>query len=234
MFKLAMTVACAVVAIAAVPALAAAQAPAFGGEAFSKDDPTITNCSADEFGGTIAYEASGTATGNYAGTFVETGTVAVGPEEAPTGRQRVTAASISFTVDSPAGQVSGTKTFVQAGDPNVNVATGRCDFDGVGGSITIFADDLRYSVSIETPDGQSCTQSGGASLQLIDDSSVLADRFAESFLNDLSAPAPVCSGGEPEEPELPASKEDCLDGGWAGYGFRNQGECIAWVIHNLP
>jgi hypothetical protein len=133
--------------------------------------------------------------------------------------------------------VTGTKTFVPAGDPNINVATGRCDFDGVGGSITIFTDDLRYSVTIQTPDGQTCTQSGGASLQVIDDSSVVADTFTERFLNDLSAPAPVCSGGEeppPEEPETPASKDDCRNGGWANYGFKNQGDCIAWVNHNLP
>ena len=149
-------------------------------------------------------------------------------------RQRVTTASISFTVDSPAGQVTGTKTYVPTGDPNVNIATGRCDFDGVGGSITIFSDDLRYSVTIETPDGQTCAQSGGASLQVIDDSSVLADSFSERFLNDLSAPAPVCTGGEPEEPSTPASKDDCRDGGYEQYGFKNQGECIAWVNHNLP
>ena len=236
MLKLSMTVCCVVVALVAVPSLASAQTPppAFGGEALSENDPTITNCAAGSGGGPIAYEASGTATGPYAGTFSETGTVTVGPEEGPTARQRVTAASISFTVDSPAGQVTGTKTFVPAGDPNINVATGRCDFDGAGGSITIFADDLRYSVTIQTPDGQTCTQSGGASLQVIDDSSVLADRFAENFLNDLSAPAPVCTGGEPEEPELPTSKDDCKDGGYADYGFKNQGECIAWVNHNLP
>jgi hypothetical protein len=43
----------------------------------------------------------------------------------------------------------------------------------------------------------------------------------------------VCAGGEPEEPEMPVSKDDCKDGGWALFGFRNQGECIAWVNANL-
>jgi hypothetical protein len=213
--KLAMAAVCAVVAIAAIPSVAAAQTPP------------------PAFGGPIDFEASGTATGPYAGTFTETGRVTIGPEDPVNGRQRVTAAQISFSVDSAAGQVTGTKTYVPTGDPNVNAATGRCDFDGVGGSFTIFSDDLRYSVTIETPDGQTCTQSGGSSLQLIDDSSVLADRFAESFLNDLAAPAPVCAGGEPEEPEMPVSKDDCKDGGWALFGFRNQGECIAWVNANL-
>ena len=33
---------------------------------------------------------------------------------------------------------------------------------------------------------------------------------------------------------MPLSKDDCVDGGYARYGFKNQGECIAWVTHNLP
>jgi hypothetical protein len=233
MLRLAMTVACAVVALSALPATASAAAPAFGGVVLTENDPTITNCAAGEGGGPITYQASGTATGNYSGTFTETGTITLGPEDA-SARQNVTAAAISFSVDSPAGQVTGTKTYVPTGDPNVNTARGRCDFDGVGGSFTIFSDDMRYSVTIQTPDGQTCTQSGNASVQLIDDSSVLADSFVERFFNDLAAPAPVCTGGEPEEPEMPLSKDDCQDGGWAGYGFKNQGECIAWVNHNLP
>jgi hypothetical protein len=236
MLKLAMTVACAVVALAAVPALASAQTPppAFGGEALNESDPTITNCAAGDFGGPIDFEASGTATGPYAGTFAETGRVTIGPASPTNGRQLVTSAQISFAVDSPAGQVTGTKTYVPTGTPGVNDATGRCDFDGVGGSITIFPDDLRYSVTIQTPDGQTCTQSGGSSFQLIDDSSVTADRFAETFLNDVTAPAPVCTGGEPEEPEMPVSKDDCKNGGWSRFMFKNQGECIAWVNLNLP
>ncbi len=171
MFKLAMTVACAVVAFALVPAMASAQTPppSFGGESLTENDPTITNCAAGEGGGPISYEASGTAAGAYPGTFTETGTVTVGPEEGPTLRQRVTSASISFSVDSPVGQVTGTKTYVPTGDPNLNVATGRCDFDGVGGSIKILAHDHRDTLTIQTPGGPTGTHSGGGWLHVIDD-----------------------------------------------------------------
>jgi putative nucleotidyltransferase with HDIG domain len=31
----------------------------------------------------------------------------------------------------------------------------------------------------------------------------------------------------------PQSKTDCLNGGFVGFGFRNQGQCIAWVEHNV-
>jgi hypothetical protein len=250
MLKYSMTVACALLAVALVPAVASAQTapPAFGGERLSENDPTITTCAIGGSGGYLTYEASGTATGPYPGTFTETGRITVGPEEAPTLRQRITTVSIDFAIDtvsidfaidSSVGQVTGTKTFAATGDPNAGVANTKClnDWDGTSGSAFAAADDLRYSVTIQTPDGQTCTQSGGTSLSLVDNSPVLADSLTETFLNDLSAPAPVCTGGEPEpeaEPELPVSKDDCLAGGYARYGFKNQGECIAWVNHNLP
>jgi len=37
---------------------------------------------------------------------------------------------------------------------------------------------------------------------------------------------------EPTDPQnVPATKDDCKDGGWEQYGFSNQGLCIAWVNH---
>jgi hypothetical protein len=32
------------------------------------------------------------------------------------------------------------------------------------------------------------------------------------------------------EPELPTAKEQCKDGGWVAFGFRNQGQCVAFVV----
>jgi hypothetical protein len=237
MLRLAMTIACAVVALAALPAVASAAAPGLGGTTLSESDPTVTNCPVPGDAGTFTYEASGNATGTYAGTFTETGSITVAPYD---GRatQRVTAAQIQFTIDSPTGQVSGTKTYIPVGDPNVNTARATCesDWDGNGGSIFIASDDLRYSATIAAADGTTCTASGPASLSLVDNSSVLSDSFSQTFLNDASAPV-TCTGGEPEpepEPEMPMSKEDCMGGGWQAYGFPNQGQCIAWVNHNRP
>lgn len=28
----------------------------------------------------------------------------------------------------------------------------------------------------------------------------------------------------------PPTKEDCRDGGWRNYGFRNQGQCVRFVV----
>lgn len=33
-------------------------------------------------------------------------------------------------------------------------------------------------------------------------------------------------------PAVPQVKEDCFDGGWATFGFRNQGQCVASVVAN--
>jgi hypothetical protein len=37
----------------------------------------------------------------------------------------------------------------------------------------------------------------------------------------------------PAPPPLPTSKDECKDGGWRQFGFRNQGECVAFV-ESLP
>jgi hypothetical protein len=34
-----------------------------------------------------------------------------------------------------------------------------------------------------------------------------------------------------DAPALPTSKSQCLNGGWRAFGFKNQGQCIAFVNH---
>jgi hypothetical protein len=56
--------------------------------------------------------------------------------------------------------------------------------------------------------------------------------FAETFYNDLSNPTPSCEGGEEPPPAVPTTKEQCKDRGFEDFpalGFRNQGECVAFV-----
>jgi hypothetical protein len=225
--------ACAILMTAALAPAAGAETPppSLGGTLFASSDPEVKTCGAGEGGGSYTYEAAGTTSGAYAGTFTEAGTITVGPEDPTNLRQRVVTVSIGFTIDSPAGQVIGTKSFTQVGDPNVNVASGKCwdRFGVLGGSAFIANDDLRYDATITTPDARTCTQRGPVSLSLTDDSPVLADSFSSQFLNDATAPL-TCTGGEEPPPAGPTSKEDCMDGGWARFEFKNQGECIAFVM----
>lgn len=46
------------------------------------------------------------------------------------------------------------------------------------------------------------------------------------------APAGVAHATEaPGGPTFPTTKEQCKNGGWRDYGFRNQGHCVSWVTH---
>jgi putative nucleotidyltransferase with HDIG domain len=40
-------------------------------------------------------------------------------------------------------------------------------------------------------------------------------------------------GGGQGSGNQPQSKAACMNGGFSGFGFRNQGQCIAWVEHNV-
>jgi hypothetical protein len=35
---------------------------------------------------------------------------------------------------------------------------------------------------------------------------------------------------DPPDPQDPQDKQDCMDGGWEAFGFRNQGQCIRYVV----
>ena len=95
----------------AVPALAAV--PSLQGESFFQAFPSVRTVSCNPLGiSTISMSASGTATGPYPGTFTETITVTIDSAAQP--GMNVAAplltAEASFTIDSPVGQVSGTKS----------------------------------------------------------------------------------------------------------------------------
>jgi hypothetical protein len=214
-----------VVACALAPAaFAQTTAPGLGGTAFDDTTPSVTsgNCAS------YTYEASGPATGSYAGTFTETGTVAMGVPDAMD-RRPITSLNVSFEINSPAGHVVGTRTYV----PGTSTGNVRCEETWDGLLVGTSAQNVRWNATIDLPDGRTCTAQGGSLFTHIVNNPVIADQYDVSFTNDLSNPTAVCDDGgeEPPPPPLePTSKDDCRNGGWATYGFKNQGECIAWVV----
>ena len=74
----------------------------------------------------FSYQVSGPAAGPYPGTFTETSTVTMGPQNIPAGFSNPTALitgwTVSFTITSPAGSVTGTKT-LPAGTTGVGICT---------------------------------------------------------------------------------------------------------------
>ena len=91
--------------------------------------------------------------------------------------------------------------------------------------------------------GGSAVPPGSGYFFHVDDRAPLADRirlellgFVPSFCTDpfLLLPTLISAGDivvidAPAPPPLPTSKEQCKKGGWREFGFRNQGECVAFV-----
>jgi hypothetical protein len=182
--------------------------PTLSGVSFHQDSPTIT--SVDCTGTTnFTYSATGVAAGPYPGTFTETGALTV---------NRLSA---SFTIDSAAGQVTGTKT------ANVGVSCGG-SCAGVaacalaGASYNTLPGQLSstdtYTATIRTAAGTFIdTGLFGAVFYRSADSPL--NGFDSSFASDLVSPTQV----------VPTGEEQCKGGGWRAYGFKNQGRCLQFV-----
>lgn len=183
------------------PAATAATPPGLGGMQLTASSTTILSCNVGDFGGSFTYATTGTATGAYAGTFTETGTVAVGPLDARN-RHPVTALNGTFAIDSPAGAVSGTHQFTAPSSGNAATADCLDGWSGPSASLFAYQNALRYTAAIKTADGAECTAAGPALIGFTQGSSVIRDSFAESFYNDVAAPAPVCEQADETPPTL--------------------------------
>jgi hypothetical protein len=183
--------------------------PTLTGESFHEDLPTITGLSCS-FREQLGYSSTGTATGPYPGTYTETGDIASIEFIA------------TFTIDSPVGKVTGTKT----GGGGVNCAAesecfsaADCDdefaaFDTAGDS---------YQATITVPGGGTFSDNGlfdGAFYHSANHDSP-NDGFDSSFQSTLSSPTFVG----------PVKIAQCRHDGWAQFGFTNMGRCVAFVRH---
>jgi hypothetical protein len=192
----------------------AATAPTLTGESFHQDRAAITwaDCRTEI---TFGYRATGTATGPYPGTFVETGTVGF-PLHA------------TFTIDSPVGKVTGTKV-ADIGRSCVTdyVCNGlaECANSAVGYNTNPsgFADSDTYEATIKTPSGDFSDHGlWGAALYHTSKGDQSYDGFNASFQSALQSPVKL----------FPTTLSDCRNGGWQNFGtFENQGDCIRAVLH---
>ena len=186
--------------------------PTLSGESFHQDTPTITSSTCTETESRGTFEASGTATGPYPGTFQETGSYLVTADES--GQVTSYDLTMSFTIDSPLGRVTGTKHSTNFGS--------SCSFLVTDGPFTFntdpsgFIDTDGYNVKILTASGAFFDTGLFQAFLYPSD----LGGFTERFESQLAAPQQL----------LPTSKAQCKNGGWKQFGFKNQGQCIAFVI----
>lgn len=194
------------------------------------------NCSIDEAQGTgtISYTATGHATGPYPGTFTETGTFTLGdapPDATLPGQRTITSFTAEFEIDSPATgtRITGTKSaenlsllarcYELQGGIFPGTTQVRIAVPGAGET----PDAVTYEATIETSTGTFADR--GTSFVLLrevrysdgETSGELAE-FSEGYVSSLLQPTP-----------LGLTKEQCDDGGYARFGFKNHGDCVSFV-----
>jgi hypothetical protein len=175
----------------------------------------------DLSGGSFTFTVTGVATGPYAGPFEESGSFTLGPLDTVGARALLTFSS-AFSVDSPTGHVTGTKSL--RGSPFVEAGNCQQDSAGPPGGNQIIGS-LLYTAQIETSDGVFMDR-GHANVVARDTEpnqpAPFENFFSEPFVSDLSAPEPVA----------PTSADQCKKNGWksfTGLAFKNQGDCVSYV-----
>jgi hypothetical protein len=229
-----MVVAGSAVLLLALGAAAAAGAagPGLSGETFSQTVPLQVTRTCDPSGNsTITFTAQGTAAGPFAGTFTETGSLTLGPQNLPqvipgslftVNAGQVLTFDAHFTIDSPAGQVSGDKTVVVAdpGNQAACVVAGSALVDlGLGEETCTNVDNatailpaLEYTATIHTT--TTSQDNGGSTAQLsqfIADCPLAGSRnqssFQEAFFSTtpLDTPGRASGGGMIASPRGPVT-----------------------------
>ena len=189
------------------PSAAAQAPPTLTGETLTgAPGQTTVNCQGNLSAFTITWSVSGVATVPYPGTFTETGRHTSGP-----GADVIEA---EFQIESPLGNVVGTKRFFPPGAAS-SLACGNPLGTGTFSLMT-------YEATITTPDGHFADRGRADTFVLTTQPGSGNGTFQETFLSDLGEPLPT-------QPTRPTDKDQCKDGGYAAFGFRNQGDCVSFV-----
>lgn len=168
---------------------------------------------------TISYSVEGTAFGPYPGTFTEVGTVTIG--QTPTGNfilgfpiKQVTTLEAFFTIDSPAGQVTGSKQLIVQSNEVHGLCEDFIDYEQFPGAPIISGSfqrvcacpfGLSYEALIETATGTFLDQGDSGllieHLQLtagsgVQEADVFNEGFSSSGVVEVSRVGKATGGGQ--------------------------------------
>lgn len=172
---------------------------------------------------TASFDLSGTAAGPYPGTFTETGTLSytlsTGTPSQFSGS--VNAFTANFTITSPDGTITGTKT-LQSTVGGGSVVCGHGP-GSISAGFIVSALPTTYQAIIATPGGtyqDQGTSTVGLNYERTGQfGQTNTSTLAESFASTLSMPILI-----------PSSIDECLHGGWMNFPqFNNQGACVSFV-----
>jgi hypothetical protein len=193
---------------------AAAQAPppSLMGETLTGSGTTSYTCDVSSGPGHGTFDVSGTAAGPYLGTFTATGTF----EVTPTLKVNV---QEDFTITSGGTEITGTKTgtsLAPSGFIICNVAAP----DSAG--LAILTQLPTYAATIRPATGGVWRDTGRANMTIAANTCPSGGAPANGLLQNFTQSDGLVQVG-------PASKDDCKNGGYQQFGYRNQGQCIKGV-----
>jgi hypothetical protein len=165
------------------------------------EGPTVTGtCAGHGNEGSFKFSVSGSATGPFPGTFKESGSFTTSPSGVVNGF------SSTFTITSAAGPVTGSKLL--AGSDGI----ATCSQSGSRMFVSTSAIPTAYTATINGAQ----RNTGTATVSL---AGLLGVSVGLTFSESFTSPGVV---------QL-TIKEQCKNGGWQSFGFKNQGGCVSFV-----
>lgn len=147
------------------------------------------------------------------------------------------AANDSITISAPAGTVFPSGGYGLSNittDTGYNLPNTRVVLSDGGSTVTIplagndsidirAGDGVRVSIGFFGPFVTNPSEPGEYTLDVHTSSDTTPATSAPYTIS------PALIGGEPPVPTVPTAKEQCKKGGYEEFGFRNQGQCVAFV-----
>ena len=184
-----------------------------GGLFTTEPSSVVTSASCDPTGtSTFTYQVSGPAAGPYVGTYTETGTVTIGPQSnagaPPTGF--VTSWTASFTITSPTGNVTGSKSLPAGAPPVVGICTEGGDVFIAQRAAATGADILAYTATISVPGGAQYSDHGLSNASINDfPTEPTFDNFFEQFASQQATTTPVCNEDDQSDQDQILNDQGC-------------------------
>ncbi len=178
----------------------------------------VTSASCNPAGNSsFSYQVSGPATGPYPGAFTETSTVTMGPQNIGSGFSNpsalITGWTVSFTITSPAGSVTGTKT-LPAGTTGVGICT-TASQSPVGVeqyAANVVPPGLAYTATV-TSGGAQFGDHGLSFPVTFNDIPVTAaaNNFNESFTSAQATTTPLCNQNSQSSQDQGGNQQGCAN-----------------------
>jgi hypothetical protein len=165
----------------------------------------------------FSYESTGIAAGPYPGTYVERGTVTIGPQIFPGSPDTgiVTDWTASYTITSATGNVTGTKTLTPPLPGSIGTDAGSCTSGPVlqrSAATGLANQPLAYTATITTATGEQFSDHGLSNASVNSFPTFpLFDNFFEDYTSLQATVTPLCNENDPGNQDQGLNDQGCAN-----------------------